>query len=136
MALIFYRIGNWCYRNKIPLVPRFMTLMGRLVLGCHIDSKARIGRDVKLAYGGSGVVIHGSAVIGQNCLISPGVVIGGRSGKAAAQLGDSVKVYSNAAILGDVKIGTGSIIGSNVVVTESVKPFAVLVAQKPRYLEK
>jgi serine O-acetyltransferase len=111
-----------------------MTVSGRILFGCYVDSQAKIGKGTKIAYGGAGVVIHSTAVIGMNCLIAPGVVIGGRSGKRAPTICDSVSIFSNAAILGDITIGEGATIGSNVVVTENVEPFAVLVVQKPRRL--
>jgi serine O-acetyltransferase len=134
MVLMFYRVGNFLHRLRVPLIPKLMTLAGRLFFGCYIDSRATIGKGTKIAYGGSGVVIHGSAVIGINCVIAPGVVIGGRQGQRAPTVQDSVKIYSNASVLGDITLGQGSTIGSNVVVTENVNPFEVLVVQKPRRL--
>lgn len=134
MVLLFYKIGNFCHRLGIPLIPSVMTIAGRIFFGCYIDSKASIGKGTKIAYGGSGVVIHPTAVIGMNCVISPGVVIGGRSGQKAPNIHDSVNIYSNAAVLGNITVGEGSTIGSNVVVTNDVEPFAVLVVPKPRHL--
>jgi len=134
MVLIFYKIGRFFHRLGIPLMPKLMTIAGRVFFGCYIDSKAKIGRGTKIAYGGSGVVIHSTAVIGTNCVIAPGVVIGGRSGQRAPTIQDSVNIYSNAAVLGDITVGEGSTIGSNVVVTDDVDPYSVLVVQKPRRL--
>ncbi len=134
MALFFYRMGHILYRCHIPLAPKLLTIAGQLFFGSYVDYRARIGKKTKIAYGGSGVVIHGSAIIGEYCLISPGVVIGGRSGRTAPQIGDWVQIFSNASILGDVSVGDHTIIGSNVVLTYSVPSNSRLVVHKPRHL--
>lgn len=111
-----------------------MTILGRLFLGLHVDSRAKIGSGTRIAYGGSGVVIHRTAIIGENCLISPGVIIGGRSGQSAPVIGNNVQIFSNAAVLGAITLGDRVTIGANVVVTESVSSGSTLVVQKPRLI--
>ena len=45
-------------------------------------------------------------------------------------LEDNVIVYSNATILGRIRIGKGAIIGGNIWVTEDVKPGAKIMQRK------
>jgi serine O-acetyltransferase len=132
MALLFYRIGNFFFKLHVPVVPRLMTLLGRMFFGLHVDSRATIGHKTRIAYGGSGVVVHRTAIIGANCLISPGVVIGGRNGQVAPTIGNDVKIFSNAALLGRIIIGDRAVIGPNVVLTKSVSADSTWVVQKPR----
>jgi hypothetical protein len=78
-ALAFYRVGRWFWTHRVPLVPRLMQGLGLVVFSASIPPSARIGRTAALGYGGLGVVVHARAIVGENTLLGPGVVIGGRS---------------------------------------------------------
>lgn len=137
MALVFYRIGNYFHRAGIPLIPRLCTIVGRLVFGSYIPSECRIGRRCKVAYGGSGIVIHPKAVLGDDCLLSPGVIIGGRAGSPSLpRIGNSVSIFPGAAVLGNIVIADGAIIGANAVVVGDVPAEARVVAPKARIIPK
>ncbi|MDR7083179.1 serine O-acetyltransferase [Arthrobacter ginsengisoli] len=136
MSLVFYRVGHFFHRMGVPLLPRVFTLMGRIVFGAYIPSECQIGKRCKIAYGGSGLVIHPKTIIGDDCLISPGVVIGGRAGSPVLpRIGNNVAIYPGAAVLGDLTIGDKAIIGANAVVIENVPPGGRVVAPKSRLLE-
>ncbi|WP_373427303.1 serine O-acetyltransferase [Arthrobacter globiformis] len=135
MSLIFYRVGHYFHVHHIPVLPRVCTLLGRLLFGAHIPSECSIGRQCKVAYGGSGVVIHPNATIGHGCTISPGVVIGGRGGSPVLPtIGDDVKIFPGAAILGSVVIGNNAVIGANAVVVADVPAGGRVVAPAARML--
>ncbi|WP_373461520.1 serine O-acetyltransferase [Arthrobacter sp. V1I9] len=135
MALVFYRVGNYLYRAGVPFLPRFFTVVGRLLFGAHIPSECQIGLRCKVAYGGSGIVIHPKAVIGDDCLLSPGVVIGGRAGNPLLpRIGDRVRIFPGAAVLGNIVINDGAIIGANAVVVDDVPAGARVVAPKARMI--
>lgn len=134
-ALIFYRIGHCFHRSRLTWIGRLFTLLGRLLLGAYIPSSCVIGKGTQIAYGGSGIVVHRRAVIGRDCLLSPGAVIGGRAGsRDVPVLEDGVQVYAGAKILGPIRIGAGAVIGANAVVIHDVPPRAVLVAPLARTL--
>lgn len=135
MSLVFYRIGHYLYRHNIPVVPRVCTLMGRLLFGAYIPSECTIGKQCKVAYGGSGVVIHPKVTIGNGCTISPGVVIGGRAGSPILPaIGDNVKIFPGAAVLGSVVVGNEAVIGANAVVVANVPAGGRVVAPAARVL--
>jgi len=95
----------------------------RVIFATHLPPEAEIGEGTELGYGGIGVIVHKEAVIGRNCLLSPGVVLGGRSGRPGAPiLEDEVLVGVGAKILGPIRIGAGAKIGANAVVLEDVAP--------------
>ena len=120
-AIFFYRIGNFCFRYKIPIIPILMKLIIRLVYNSAIDCSTQIGKRTFLAYGGIGVVIHKRAVIGKNVTISQQVTIGGKSGNPNLPIiGDNVYIGAGAKILGDIKIGDNVTIGANSVVLMDV----------------
>jgi serine O-acetyltransferase len=131
MSLFVYRVGNWLSVRRVPVLPRFATLLNRIVLGAYIPSECTIGAGTKLAYGGSGLVLHPRVVIGPRCLLSPGVVVGGRGGHAVVPVvGSDVKLFPGAKVLGPIVVGDGAVIGANAVVVDNVPPGAVIVAPK------
>ncbi|GAA3283642.1 serine O-acetyltransferase [Paenarthrobacter aurescens] len=129
MYLLFYRLGNSFHRRGIPILPKICTLLGQVVFGAYVPSTCTIGSGTKLAYGGSGVVVHASAVIGNDCLISPGVVIGGRSvAGAIPNIGNRVKLFPGAKVVGKVRVGDDAKIGPNALVVKDVAPGVTMIA--------
>lgn len=130
-ALTNYRIAHELYLIGVPLVPRILTEMAHSETGIDIHPGARIGRHFTIDHG-TGVVIGATCIIGNNVKLYQGVTLGARSfpldenGNPIKRiprhpiLEDNVIVYSNASILGRVRIGKGAVIGGNVWVTEDV----------------
>jgi len=78
--------------------------------------------------GGIAVAIHRRTVIGRDVMISPHVLIGGRSGLPGFPvIGDNVFIASGAKILGNVTIGNNVTIGANAVVLKDVPDNAIVV---------
>lgn len=120
-AMALYRIANTLYRIHIPILPKFFYRMIYLINNCHIHYKTLIGKGTVLAYGGIGVVIHKDAVIGENCVIESNVTIGGRNNNPNVPvIGNNVFIGTGARILGNVHIGSNSIVGANAVVLHDV----------------
>ena len=91
------------------------------MFAAQVPAETKIGPGTVFGYGGIGVVVHRDAVIGANVLISPGVVIGGRSELAGVPvIEDGVKIGAGAKILGPVRIGAGAKVGANAVVIHDV----------------
>ena len=76
-AIYFYRISRWMYLHHIPFLPKLVTLLIFLIYNSKIPYQAKIGKGTKFGYGGIGVVVHSSAVIGDNCSVEQQVTIGG-----------------------------------------------------------
>lgn len=77
-AIFFYRISRWLYIHHIPLLPKLITLLIFLVYNSKVPYQAQIGKGTKLGYGGIGVVIHKNTIIGNNCVVSQQVTLGGQ----------------------------------------------------------
>ncbi len=108
----------------------------RVVYGCDIMPGTKIGACTKFPHRGLGVVINRECVIGENCTIGKGVVIGGRSGNPVVpHLGNSVLVGSNAVIIGPVKVGNHAQIGAGAVVVHDVPENAVVVGNPARVIK-
>lgn len=144
-ALWFYRAASWLYARGLRFPAMVLTVFGRVVTGAWIPPGAQIGKGSTLGYGGSGVVIHSSAVIGENCIICPGVLIGGRGprkgelradseGPIGPVIGDNVNLWQGSKVLGSITIGDGVDIGVNAVVIHDVPAGSRVVAPLGRLL--
>ncbi len=136
-ALTFQRAAHLLHKHRHPLVARVVTRVARHLFGSYLSPETEIGAGTELGYGGIGVVIHPEARLGRDVLVSPGVVIGGRSGlPGAPEVGDRVKIGAGAKILGPIKIGEGAHVGANAVVIHDVAPGDVVVGIPARPIER
>jgi serine acetyltransferase len=97
--------------------------------GIELPWTVELGRRAVFEHQG-GIVIHGYAGIGDDCVIRQGVTIGNRRSEApydAPRLGARVSVGAGAQILGDVRIGDDARIGANAVVLRDVPRGATAV---------
>lgn len=119
--LILYRIGNWLFNAKIPVLPKIVDFLIRLVHNSAVYSETKIGKGTEFGYGGIAVVIHKRAIIGSNCLIGSSVSIGGKSkSRDVPVIGNDVYLATGSKILGPIKIGNNCVIGANSVVISSI----------------
>lgn len=131
-----YRLAHKLYKRKIPILPKLLKLMIRVVCAATIPYTAFIGEETKFPHGAQGVVIHDEAVIGKACCILPNVVIGGKKGaQHAPVIGNHVLIGAGAAIIGDVTIGNHVTIGAGAVVLEDIPDYAVAVGN-PAVIKK
>jgi serine O-acetyltransferase len=120
-----------------------MTELAHSKTGIDIHPGATIGEGFFIDHG-TGVVIGETTQIGTNVKLYQGVTLGAlsfqkdadgelvRGTKRHPTLEDDVIVYANATILGgNTTIGTRSVIGSNVWLTQSVAADTVVVLEKP-----
>jgi len=133
IAIATHRIAHELYLKDVPLIPRIMGECAHAKTGIDIHPGAKIGRNFFIDHG-TGVVIGETTIIGDNVKIYQGATLGALSfpkdergriikgGKRHPTIEDNVTIYAEATILGDVTIGTGSVIGGNVWIKQSVPP--------------
>lgn len=130
-AIYFYRIGHWCYKKHIPLIPFITKALIYLIFNSVIPYTAEIGKGTRFAYGAISVVLHSKTVIGDNCIIGTCVTIGGNKNlHGAPTIGNNCYIATGAKVLGPISIGNGSFIGANSVVTKEI-PSKSLVSGIP-----
>jgi serine O-acetyltransferase len=135
LLLTIHAVAHWLWKQRVPLLPRLLTLLNRLVFATQLPAETQLGREVKLNYSGLGTVIHPRAVIGNHVEIGPGVVIGGRSEIwEVPVIEDHVLIGVGAKVLGPVRVGRGAVIGANAVVLHDVPAGAVVVGIPARVL--
>jgi serine O-acetyltransferase len=128
-ALWMHRVAHFFYNKKNFLTARIISNISRWLTGIEIHPGATIGKRVFIDHG-MGIVIGETTIIGNDCLLYKGVVLGGTSlakTKRHPTLGNNVVVGSNAAILGNINIGANSRIGSNSVVIKNVPENSTVV---------
>lgn len=88
-----FRIRRWsykAYKKHIPVLPRLLKRINRILFACEIPPSAELEEGCSLVHNGLGVVIHGQAVVGAGTRILQNVTIGGRGGCGALVIGHNV----------------------------------------------
>jgi len=146
-AIMVYRIAHELYELEVPLLPRIMTEYAHSVTGIDIHPGARIGESFFIDHG-TGVVIGETTEIGKNVRLYQGVTLGAlslpkdageqlRGKKRHPTIEDEVIIYAEATLLGEkAVIGTRSVVGGNVWITESVPPDTRVMLETPRLIYK
>ncbi len=132
-AIAVFRVAHALFELGCPLLPRLMTECAHSRTGIDIHPGAKAGRRFCIDHG-TGVVIGGTAEIGDNVVIYQGVTLGAISvhkglaeTKRHPTIEDDVVIYANATILGgSTVVGKGSHIGGNVWLTNSVPQGAIV----------
>lgn len=123
-----FRLSAWLYLLGIPLLPRLLYAINRIIFAVALPPSVQVGRDVLFGYSGLGIVVHARAVIGDRVKIGQNVTIGGRSGLAAVPvIEDDVEIGAGACVLGPIRVGRGARIGANAVVLQDVPAGAIAV---------
>jgi serine O-acetyltransferase len=128
-AVLLHRISHKLFRNGLPWLARILSNIARLLTGIEIHPGAKIGSRFFIDHG-MGVVIGETAEIGDDCTLYHGVTLGGTSwikGKRHPTLGNDVVIGAGAKVLGPLNIGDDVRIGSNAVVLKDVPDGATVV---------
>lgn len=132
LVISLQRFAHVLYHLRVPLLPRMLTEYAHERTGCDIHPGARLGSHFFIDHG-TGVVIGETVTVGSHVKLYQGVTLGAKSFevdddglpikgvKRHPDLGDHVTIYAHATILGgDTRIGSHSIVGSNVWLMKSI----------------
>jgi len=128
-AMRFHRLAHWLWNRGFVVAARFVSHVSRWLTGIEIHPGAKIGEGFFIDHG-MGVVIGETAEIGRNVTMYHGVTLGGTSwqkGKRHPTIEDNVIIGAGAAILGPIRVGANSKIGSGSVVNKDVPPNSTVV---------
>jgi serine O-acetyltransferase len=142
-AITVYRLAHVILQSGCPLIARIMTEYAHEKTGIDIHPGAKIGRRFFIDHG-TGVVIGETSVIGDDVAIYQGVTLGAQSfprkpdgsfdlsKKRHPTIGNRVKIYADAAILGSEKVADGSIVGSGtrLILKEDIPANTVIIPEK------
>jgi serine O-acetyltransferase len=128
-ALLAHRVAHALHSAGVPLVPRALAYVSRMLTGIEIHPAARVGDGLFIDHG-MGVVIGQTAEVGDDVTMYQGVTLGGTGfacGKRHPTVQDNVTIGSGAKLLGPITIGHGAKIGANAVVIHDVPPNSTVV---------
>ena len=128
-AIWLHRISHWFWKNDFRLIARILSNITRFATGIEIHPGAIIGKNVFIDHG-MGIVIGETAVVGDNCLLYQGAVLGGVShshGKRHPTLRENVVVGAGAILLGPITIGNHARVGAGSVLLEDVEDNVTVV---------
>lgn len=139
-ALQVHHFGAWRYRVhprflRAPLYVLYRTafVLVQMLTGIELPCEVRLGRRLKIEHH-SGIIINGTAVFGDDCVVRNGVTIGVRHTNVAGSpvIGSRVDIGAGAKILGPIRIGDDVSIGANAVVITDVPSGSIAVGVPAR----
>ena len=136
-ALFFHRAAHFLEKLRVPILPRFIAHVSRVLTGIEIHPKAKIGKNLFIDHG-FGVVIGETCEIGNNVTIYQGVTLGGRSVQKVKRhptIRDDVVVGVGAKILGPIVIGKGAKIGAGAIVIRDLESNKIMVADTAKEMK-
>jgi serine O-acetyltransferase len=123
--ILFYFFFLWLRRLKVKY-------------GFDISYRTQIGKGFYIGHFGN-IVIHGDAIIGENCNISQGMTIGiSNYGKkqGVPTIGNRVFIGPNAGVFGNITIGNNVTIGANAVVTDNIEDGKTILSSNMIVIDK
>lgn len=111
-----YRFGRYFYLNNNIHLANFYQYRQITKRNCQISFRADIGKNILFPHP-IGIVIGDNVIIGNNVKIWQQVTLGshGKNGEILSypKLGNHVKVFAGAKIVGGVSINNNAVIGAN-----------------------
>jgi serine O-acetyltransferase len=132
MSVWIYRVSHLLWTRRARRAAGVIAALNRVLFGVDIHPAAVLGPGLVLMHN-NGIVVHGSVRSGKNCVLYQQVTLGLRGDEGLApRLGDGVRVYAGAKVLGDVTLGDAASIGANAVVLIDVPAGATAVGVPAR----
>ena len=142
-AVAVHRAGNWrmglpkLLRMPCSLLYRFLFKLVEWTCGITLPYTTRLGRRVRIWHHG-GMILHARS-IGDDVHIRHNTTFGvaHRDDNCAIPVIESgVDLGCGVCVLGDITIGTGSVVGANSVVLADVPPYSVAVGAPARVVKQ
>ena len=129
-----YRRQHWLYERGHRTLALWLAKRSRIRYGADIHPAAKIGRRFTVDHG-IGVVIGGTAVIGDDCLMYQNATLGmtgKHGGKRHPTVGDGVLIGAGSILLGAITVGDGAYVGAGSVVVDNVPANTTVVGNPAR----
>jgi serine O-acetyltransferase len=60
--IYLYRISHWLCVHRIPILPRLLYALNRMVFAIGLPPGVKVGKDVLFGYSGLGIMVHARVV--------------------------------------------------------------------------
>jgi serine O-acetyltransferase len=127
------RSGPW--HILMRRIARIRHILWSVVTQSDVDLQATLGKGLMLPHP-NGVVIHGEARIGDDCMIMQQVTVGMIDEGEVPVIGNRVYIGAGAKIIGKLTVGDGARIGANAVVVNDVPSNATAVGIPARIIRR
>jgi serine O-acetyltransferase len=123
-----HKISNFFYRNRLKPVSKVIDIAMRILFQTSIPGGARIHSTAHFAHSGLFSLLTRDAEVGARVTLGIGVVLtSGWPKPGAPIIEDDCIIMTGAVVIGAVRIGQGSVIGANAVVTTDIPPRSLAV---------
>jgi serine O-acetyltransferase len=135
-ALMLHRLAHAAVRAGIPAVPAFCRRLSVAFCGVDILPRAEIGGGCIIPHG-VGIVIGGTAALGEDCTLLQGVTLGEArfDELACPKVGNRVTLGARATLLGGIEVGDDAMVAAGAVVLADVPAGATVAGVPARELE-
>jgi len=124
--LVLQRLRERVRRHRIPLANHLLRRLTTTVFGVEVGNHVKVGDGVSFVHP-VGVVIGGTAVVGDRVRFMGGNTVGTAKDNGYPVIEEDVTLGAGARVLGPVRVGRGASIGANAVVLQDVPPGGVAV---------
>jgi serine O-acetyltransferase len=114
-AIFLYRLSRVFLLHRMETVADLIHRISKFLTGSDISPHAAIGKGFKI-YHGIGIVIGRGTIIGEQCLVCQGAT----TGHGRPRIGNRVKLWAGAKVMGHITVGDDCEIGANSVLTRSI----------------
>lgn len=129
-----YRHQHWLYERGHRTLALWLAKRSRIKYGADIHPAAKIGRRFTVDHG-IGVVVGGTTIIGDDCLMYQNATLGmtgKHGGKRHPTVGDGVLIGAGSILLGAITVGDGAYVGAGSVVVDNVPANTTVVGNPAR----
>lgn len=139
-ALNYHYFAHKLHKKNYHTLARMLAKRARRITGIEIHPGAKIGKGLFIDHG-MGVVIGGTAEVGDNVTMYHGTTLGGTTLdpiKRHPTIGNNVIIGAGAKVLGNITVGDNSKIGANAVLKKSVPEGTIVYEARPmiKYAEE
>lgn len=129
-SVALFRLSRWLYQHGLAPLAAVVAYLNSVYTGAQLSQRATIGRGFAI-YHPRGVVVGGTAVLGDDCTLVHGNLIGQLYGGGDRPvIGNKFYGGSGSKVLGRITIGDDVTVGANAVVIQSL-PSGVTVSGIP-----
>ncbi len=133
MSNVVYRFGQYVnfehrfgLKKLLNLVYLLLNFAVSLMTGIQIWHTVDAGPGLRFAHFGT-IVIAKKAVLGHNCIIYHDVTVGQNYDGRTPKIGNEVKIFSGAKVIGGILVGDEAIIGANSLVNKDIPAKSIAV---------
>lgn len=140
-SLVIYRLANFFGRVKVfSFISKILLYINRILYSVDIDYRADLAGGFHIIHG-IGLVVGMNVKTDGPVRIYQGVTLGGNNGKVKIRnerkfsqpwLGSNVIIYSNALVVGPVRVNDGAVIGAGTFISSEVEENKIVFSSTKR----